>query len=138
MSIVSREELCRHLEGSHSRWEDLLRHIDPTRDIYPGWTLRQMLAHLTGWDENTIATLTALQDPEAPQASAAEDFDEFNARTVSSREGMDFAAIVQEWRSTRNKLVTLLRGMPDESYHKTLVASWGETLSVPDLVQVLW
>ena len=136
MSILSREELCQQLEGSHSRWEELIRHVDPNLEIYPGWTLRQLLAHLTGWDENTLATLTAHQDPKAPEASPAEDFDEFNARAVSARDAMDFAAIVQEWRSTRTKLVSLLREMPDESYRRTLVASWGETLNVSGLVQV--
>jgi uncharacterized protein (TIGR03083 family) len=136
MSTQDQEELCQRLERSHSQWEDLLPHINPAQELYPGWTIRQLLAHLTGWDENTIATLTALQSPEAPEAPGTYDFDEFNAHTVSSRQALDLTAVIQEWRGTRERLVTLLREMSDETYSKTLVASWGEHLSVPGLIQV--
>ena len=124
------------LERSHSQWENLLPHVNPAQELYPGWTIRQLLAHLTGWDENTLATLTAHQNPKAPHAPEANDFDEFNARAVSSREALDLNAVLQEWRTTRLKLVSLLREMPEESYRTTLITSWGERLSVPGLIQV--
>ena len=49
--IDKREELIQRLDKARAVLHDLLADIPPETEIYPGWTLRQFYAHLTGWDD---------------------------------------------------------------------------------------
>lgn len=136
MPVLEREEVLQRLDQARSHLEGLLPKLDPTREIYPGWTIRQLLAHITGWDEDTIASLVAHQSGKTPAKPAVRGFDEFNQRVISSRQDLDLEHVIGEWRATRANLVALLAELPEEKFKATLVASWGERVSVTDLIEV--
>lgn len=136
MSVPEREDILQRLEQARSHLAELLPKVDPTREIYPGWTIRQLLAHITGWDDNTIASLLAHQSGKTLAMSAVRGFDEFNKRAISSRQDLDLEHIVEEWSATRAKLVALFAELPEEKFRATLVASWGKRVSVTELVEV--
>ena len=136
MPANEREDLLKRLDRARSHLEGLLAKVDPAQEIYPGWTIRQLLAHITGWDEDTLATLVAHQSGKAPALTAVRGFDEFNERTLSSRQDLDLDHVIQEWHSTRAKLKALLAELPEEKYRTTLVASWGERIRLTELIEV--
>ena len=55
--IDEREQLLEELDEARSVLESLLIDIPPETEIYPGWTLRQFYAHLTGWDDVVTSSL---------------------------------------------------------------------------------
>jgi len=46
-----REEILKMLETSHVAMMAQLNEIDKQRKIYPLWTIREIVAHLSGWDD---------------------------------------------------------------------------------------
>jgi hypothetical protein len=125
MTIGDRESLLLRLDESRLMLEGLLLKIDPAKEIYPGWTIKQILAHITGWDDAAIDALRAHLDGRAPAVRANRGLNEYNARTVASRQDQDFPFVVDEWRLKRKLLRTIIIEMPENKFIERLVVPWG-------------
>jgi hypothetical protein len=135
MTTEDREFLLRRLDQTRQKIEDLLPKIDPEKEIYPGWTIKQMLAHITGWDDATIDSLRAHVSGRTPLVPASRGINEYNARTVSSRQDLDLEHVLNEWRLTRKVLRTIIEEMPENKFFEPLVVPWGHQGTVTYLVE---
>jgi uncharacterized protein (TIGR03083 family) len=115
--------------------EELLQAADPARELYPGWTVKDLLAHITGWDDATITSLRSHVAGRTPVVLAERGIDEYNARTVTSRRDLDYPHVLKEWRLTRQVLRTIIEQMPDEKFLEPLVIPWGGKGTVTFLVE---
>jgi len=131
-----REQLIQELDEARSVLENLLIDIPPETEIYPGWTLRQFYAHLTGWDDAVTASLQAHARGQTPATPAAQGIDAYNAESVATRSTLDYARIVHEWHLAREDLKAALRELPPEKLDETLLYAWGPTGSVERLIEV--
>ena len=68
--MVTKEKLIHWLEDSHEKLEKLVAEVDCEKEIYPGWTIREILAHFTGWDDAVIASLKSHAAGGVPTGSA--------------------------------------------------------------------
>lgn len=136
MTICEKDILIYRLDETRLKIEELLPKIDPVKEIYPGWTIKQMLAHITGWDEVTINSLRSHIAGKAASVPANRGINEFNARTVASRQEQDYSHILKDWRLARKVLRTILEKMPEEKFLEPLTAPWGEKGTVAYLVDI--
>jgi hypothetical protein len=136
MPIAERGFLLQRLDQTRQNIEELLPKIDPTKQIYIGWTIKEMLAHMTGWDDATIDSLRAHVVGHPPSLDAIRSLDEYNAHTVSSRNDLNYDHVLKEWRLTRQILCTLIEQMPDDKFTEPLLVPWGETATVTYLVDM--
>ncbi len=109
----------------------------PHMTIYPEWTIKELLAHLAGWDDATILALQALEAGEEPPLLAMRGIDFYNAQTVAERSSLNYDQIVREWELVREQLVKLLAGMPDDLVSRQVVTPWGEIMPVAYMIQVM-
>ncbi len=136
MTSSERRFLLARLEETRRKIEDLLPRIDPNKEIYPGWTIKDMLAHMTGWDDATLDSLRAHLSGRPPSVEAIRSIDEYNALTVSSRHDLNYEQVLSEWRSTRRVLRALLEEIPDDKFLQPLVVPWGEKTTITFLVEM--
>lgn len=136
MSTPERGFLLHRLDETRQEIEELLPKIDPAKFIYPGWTIKEMLAHMTGWDDVLIDSLRAHLTGNPPALEAIRSINEYNDRTVAARAGLDYDHILKEWRLARQVLRTILEQMPDEKFSEPLPVPWGKPTSVAFLVEV--
>ena len=129
-------ELLERLDEARMRIRTQLPQVDPSKQIYPGWTLHHFLAHMTGWDDAVVECLRAHLEGRNPGTPAARGIDAYNAETIETRETLDLERVMREWEQTRQALKDVLLAMPDDKFKKPLVAPWGQTLSVSQLVRV--
>ena len=129
-----RTEILDTFEKSHALMMTQLNEIDRNRKIYPLWTIREILAHLSGWDDTVIAFLSALIKGETPPVPAARGAEVYNEETVSTREGLGYDHILSEYIQTRAKVMELIRAVPEELITKTSVLPWGEAGSLQTLI----
>jgi hypothetical protein len=122
---VSRAEMIKHLDK-----------IDKNREIYPLWTVREILAHLSGWDDATIGFIRAIVAGDIPATPAARGIDVYNEETVSTREGLDYDHIYREYVETRSVLLDLIRSMPEEKITEKYVLPWGAEGSLMDMINI--
>ena len=130
------ENLIGRLDTARAEMQALLAEIDRERELYPTWTIKQVLAHLTGWDEAITTSLRAHVVGNEPGTPAARGIDHYNAQSVEERQALGYEHVVKEWELAREKLKQTLREMPLEKFQATLLAPWGATGTVTQLVEV--
>ena len=133
-----REELIRELDKSRGILLELLADIPPDIEIYPGWTLRQFYAHLTGWDDATTSSLRAHASGQDQVTPAADGIDFYNAHSVSTREELDYDHTCREWDLARTELKDAVRAMPPEKFEEKLIYPWGGVGTVSKLIEVIY
>ena len=134
--MLQRDELIDILARSRAKMISHLDEIDKNRKIYPLWTIREMLAHLSGWDDAVIAFIHSLEEGKVPETPAARGMDAYNAETVATREGLDYDHIYREYIETRKILVDLLEKVPEEKIHQQYILPWGASGTLVDIVQI--
>jgi len=131
-----REEILKMIESSHATMMAQLNEIDKQRKIYPLWTIREIIAHLSGWDDASIGFINALLKGETPPIPAPRGPEVYNEETVSTREGLSYDHIVREYVNTRAKLIALIRQITEEMVTQKSILPWGEEGSLESIVQV--
>lgn len=139
MKIVSYEK-----QFLIARWEDRRKALKAVveqaeaqrgKEIYRGWKLKELLAHMSGWDDAVIASLHAHVDGSGFLTPAMHGINAYNAQTVSTREALDYDHVRREWDRTHELIIETLQNLPQEKFQQPLVFPWGETGTVAYLVE---
>ena len=136
MTSPDRDFLLHRMDETRKIIEDLLPKIDPAKQIYPGWTIKDMLAHMTGWDDATIDSLRAHVVMRPPSTPAIQSLDIYNDSTVTSRKDLNYEQVLREWRLTRQVLRTVIEQMPEDKFLEPLIVPWGRKETVAFLVEM--
>ena len=112
-------QLLQRLDHAHNTVRDLLADIDAQATIYPGWTLKQLIAHFTGWDDAVTASLHAHTVGNEPATPAVAGIDPYNAVSVATREALSFEQTVREWELAREQLKAAVRDLPAQKIRDT-------------------
>jgi uncharacterized protein (TIGR03083 family) len=76
----------------------------------PAWTVRQLVAHMTGVAADAIAARFPVVNPHGPWAERQPIIDAFTAGQVMSRQGMAIDGVLVEWADHVPVLTKMLRG----------------------------
>ena len=80
-----------------------------------GWDVKRIFCHLAATADVTPGFLGALsQAPEGQDAAASLDIDSFNAQGVAAREGLSTEELRDAFKTSHEKLIEFIQGMPDE------------------------
>ncbi len=132
--MATKTELISWLEESHAKIENLVSQADRNLEIYPGWTIREILAHFTGWDDAVLTSLKSHAAGGVPVVVAQHGPDAYNAATVTERETLSYEHIYREWQATHEQLKIAIRDLPPEKMDDDIVFPWGQTGTIEDLV----
>jgi hypothetical protein len=130
-------QLIEELDAARATMRTLIADLVPESEIYPGWTLRQFLAHLTGWDDVTTTTLRAHARGETPATPVSAGIDAYNAESVATRETLDLDHILKEWELAREELKAAIRAVTPEQMAAPLLLPWGRVSTVENLVRIM-
>ncbi len=115
----------------------LLPQVDHHMEIYPGWTIKEVLSHLTGWDDATILALRDFLDGNPPVMTAVRGIDYYNSQTVAERKELDYDRIVHEWEWVREQLIPTLEQLGEEKLAVTIVMPWGADLTIEGMIDIM-
>jgi len=132
--MATKDELIQWLEESHQKIDELVAKVDCGLEIYPGWTIREILAHFTGWDAAVIASLKSHTAGRIPTVVVERGPNVYNTATVTERESLSFEHIYQEWQQTHEQLKITIRNLPPTKMEESIVFPWGQTGTVEDMV----
>ncbi|MBL8157072.1 MAG: ClbS/DfsB family four-helix bundle protein [Anaerolineae bacterium] len=114
--------LLNWLREQQQEWKALLDQIDPARMDQPGvaghWSMKDIVAHLTGWNHHLAARLQAAQrsepEPPPPWSGHAQTQDEINAWIYESNRGRSAREVLDESDQVFQQLVAVIESLPDE------------------------
>ena len=128
--------LIEQLDKARQEVEAELVDIDPNLPICPGWTIKHLVAHLTGWDEVATLALRAYNVGREPVTAPVQGIDAYNAQSVAKRQALSYNHIVKEWEVARDLLKAALLAVPEQKIDAPLLYPWGPTGSVRELVAI--
>jgi hypothetical protein len=134
--MASKTELTAQLDAAREEMRAVLEGMDIHMEIYPGWTIKHVLAHIAGWDDAVIASLHAHAGGQEPAAPAARGIDFYNAQSVATREALSYEHVVKEWGLARQQFKAALDALSPEKLAEPLLFPWGATGTVAQLVQI--
>ncbi len=128
--------LINRLKERRHEIQSLVPKAPTDKEIYTGWTLKDFLGHMSGWDDVLIKALQAHAQNEPVSTSVTTSIDNYNAGSVSTRNSLTFEQAKKEWEATRENLIQALENLPDEKFNQPLTFPWGEFGTVAYLVEI--
>ncbi len=132
--MSNRETYIQRLEAARAEMREIVKYAQDNPTIYTPWHMKEVLDHITGWDDAVIASIRSLLAGEIPATPAARGIDFYNAETVSSRETIPYEVTQREWEASRATLLSLINQMTEEQLHMRFVMPWGKQGTIEDLV----
>lgn len=119
---MKRERLEERLE---SRWRELHDAFDELSDdalmeggVVGPWSVRDLLAHVTTWDEEALKALPVIvEGRRVPRYSTLYGgIDAFNAQSQGRKQGLSLEQVLTELEETHQRLLSYLDGVPDSAF----------------------
>lgn len=132
----AKAKLIQDLESARERMRRVVANADPNTSIYDTWKIKELIDHLTGWDDLVVEMLEAHAAGEPPPTTTIKGLDHYNANSVTTRGTLQLAHSIREWERTRELVLKALREMPDERFEVEMDFPWGESGSVVQFIGI--
>jgi len=134
---TDKEDLIAKMSRARERLNAALERITPQVEIYPAWKLKQLLDHLTGWDELVASAFRTHARGENPAVSVKRGgIDQYNADSVGDRKSMSLEQSRLAYDAARAEVIQALREMPDDKLDQRFRAPWGGMCTVSSVVRI--
>ena len=118
---MTKAKLLADLQREQEQWEALLNQIGEARmdqaDVAGGWSIKDIVAHLTGWRRRTVARLQAAQrgddDFAVPWPAQLQTDDEINAWLYEANRDRSVREVLDDSRQVFQQLVTVIEAFPE-------------------------
>jgi hypothetical protein len=122
-----RATLLPQLTASRQQLQTLLDGLAHDEEIYPGWSKKEFVAHLTGWEDAVLQTVLAhVRQQPSTLPVVRYGIDYYNNQSVLERLNLTYEQIMAEWAQVRQELVETLRRMTPEAYVTPMTFPWGQ------------
>jgi len=123
-------------ENARAEMREIVKLAQGNQTIYQPWRMKEVLDHITGWDDAVIASIKSFLAGDIPATPASRGIDAYNVETVTSREAIPYEVTQREWEASRAELLGLMQKMTDEQLHTSFVFPWGDEGTIEDLVEI--
>ena len=121
---MNKTDLSTGLQEEYRSWQELLDQIGPERMDQPGvagpWSIKDIVAHLTGWRKRTVTRLQAAQrgepEPPPPWPAHLQTDDEINAWLYDTNQGKSVREVLDESHQVFQQLLAAVEGLPDKVF----------------------
>ncbi len=128
--------LIAKIEHSRVRLNLALEKVAPQVEVYPSWKIKQVLDHITGWDELVYDSLEAYRRGEQPPMMREKDFDQYNASSVSRRSALSIEQSRQAYDLARQKVLKTLSDLPGDMLTREYPAPWRGKCTIPSIIKI--
>jgi hypothetical protein len=135
---LSKTQLLTELRTEQAAWEALLDEIGEAHMTQPevagGWSIKDIVAHLTGWRRRTVLRFRAAHDPtidmtppwpaELADLNEDVDVDEVNAWIYETNRDRPLADVLNDSREVFQQLVEAIGALTDEQLNDPQRFPW--------------
>jgi hypothetical protein len=116
---MNRQQLLAKLDDAWEALADSYAGLTDAQLVAPGvtgdWSVKDILAHVTIWEEQALEHLPTLARGERPPryADTHGGIDAFNAKSMAARMDLPLRTVLQQHEETHAQLVDYLQGVPE-------------------------
>ena len=119
---MTKSELLNWLREEYEKWETFLDQIGMERMEQSGvngdWSMKDIVAHLTGWQPRLTARIQAAQrgevEPPPPWPPNVQTEDEINAWIYESNRGRSVREVLDEMEEVFRQFLSVLEELPED------------------------
>jgi 2-hydroxy-3-keto-5-methylthiopentenyl-1-phosphate phosphatase len=135
--MSDKNDLIKIIDSVRSELKVMLESIDPVLEIYPGWTIKEVVGHITAWEIVINKALIAFQAGDPPYFLREQDFDLFNKGEVEKRSGWTLDEVIHEWEEVREELKKTITKLNENDLSTEMVLPWGSERTVEELIEII-
>lgn len=122
-----KEHILAALKEQFNHWEELLKNLSEEQITTPrfdlDWSIKDVIAHLWGWQQISTARMQAAlenREPEFPEwmtdqdADWEEDADQTNARIYETNHDKSWSEVYRSWREGFSRLLDAAGPIPEK------------------------
>ncbi len=87
------------------------------------WTIKDLLAHVAAWDEESLRGIRELLRGERPRFLDT-DWDQWNAKEVEKRRALSRQAVLEELKRSHREFLEFLRGLGEAEWERPREERW--------------
>ena len=130
------DDLIAKMGFARNRLNASLEKVTPQVELYPSWKVKQLMDHITGWDELVVSAFHAHTQDETPAMVVKHGIDRYNEESVGARKGLSLELSHQAYDAAREEVLKALREMPAEKITQKLRAPWGGMCTVASVLRI--
>jgi hypothetical protein len=118
---VNKTSILNKLNTSYAALEEILVYMDKTQylieGVIPGWSIKDILAHITSWHYRLIKLLDAAVHNEEPAISGPaniEEMDALNAQFYQENKSLPLDKVLTDFRTSHEHIMDIVQAMPEE------------------------
>ena len=118
------DQLLQRLQRTWADFESSYAGLSDEQMLTPGvsgqWSVRDVVAHVTWWEEEALKHLPHIREGGRPPRYAVEygGIDAFNALMAERRRHLSLAAVLQQHRDVHERLLAYVRQAPEELFRR--------------------
>jgi hypothetical protein len=121
MEAMNRAQLLQKIDAAWSAFHESYAGLSDEQMTAPGvtgdWSVKDLLAHITVWEEEALTHLPAVMAGRTPPRYAASGgIDAFNARTMAAKQPLSLPDVLRQSEETHQRLVAFLATVPEEHF----------------------
>jgi hypothetical protein len=121
---MNTRQVLKRLETAWEAFEASYAGLSDTELLIPGvtggWSVRDIIAHVTWWEEEALKHLPRVRDGRRPPRYSVQygGIDAFNALMTEQRRGLSLADVRRQHDDVHAQLMAYVRDVPDELFKR--------------------
>lgn len=117
-----RRQLLQRLDAAWVAFRESYAGLPEAELLTPGvtgrWSIRDIIAHVTWWEEEALTHLPGILDGHRPPrySTTYGGIDAFNALMTTRKASLSLAEVLREQEETHRRLVALIEQTPEEQF----------------------
>ena len=118
---VNKTSILDEMSTSYATLEEILATLDKmqffTEGVIPGWSIKDMLAHIASWHHRLLKWLEATVQNEEPAISGpdnVEEMDALNAQFYQENKSRPLDEVLTDFRTTHQQIMDIVQAMPED------------------------
>jgi hypothetical protein len=119
---MTRQQLLKKLYKAWTLFNESYAGLSDSQLTQPGvmgtWSLKDILAHVTTWEEEALKYLPLIAQGDKPPrySTMYGGIDAFNARMMEQKQGLSLSEVVRQQDETHRRLIDYVQGVPEEQF----------------------
>ena len=132
-----KQQLISRLNKGRKALNSALESIDPNTGITPEWTVKEVLAHIAGWDDVSAEALRILIAEENPQVTVPQGIDAFNREMAAAWADKKYTQAYEDFSTSREEFIKTIEALPEDMVNAKFTLPWGGIGTLELIVDIL-
>ncbi len=130
-------DLIQRIDLVRNEMKVVVESTDPKLEIFPGWTIKEILVNITSWEIVIHKAILAFRAGDPPYFLREQDFDVFNKNEVEKRSDWGLEKVIREWEKEREDLKKTILKLKETDLAIEMVLPWGSDRTEYELKEII-